>query len=533
MACKCAYECKKLNTEQIVKIRDKFRRLSYEKQGNYLMSRLSLVAIKRRRKTKKESPENSRRQCSVYYTVPGDTGVLHVCKRTFMRWFSLSNSRLQLLIEHVKRGEVSFISKSGKNPKSHEKARKYTEEIRNSVILHIMQFPREESHYSRNKNSKEYLSPDLNISRLYYAFLEQNTGIKISLQFYRRTFRKYFPDLAFHRPRTDTCMQCDKLKMKAKEKMTSDFKVIKESEMHLRKAEAARKLMLKNMRDAQEPDSDTLVASMDLEKVLFVPTLTHSQMYYSRQLSVYNLCIHVGDSGKSYMCVWHEGIAGRGANEVCSCFLKVTTSGLTTKKNIQLWCDNCAGQNKNQMLIFAMMYLVATKKYESVECRFLVSGHSFMPCDQDFAIIEKRKKVVKAMVPEDIKKMIEKARLHSPFTVVDIGDGDIFDLSSLSHKLLNTTKLKISTVTGLKVTFQSFLNGSILTKRCYGEMEKWMEVKIVKRGINFLRDIPKNLPVVPTGRKIDPKKAQDLLNMLEYMDEEHRDFFRKLCSRRS
>jgi len=80
------------------------------------------------------------------------------------------------------------------------------------------------------------------------------------------------------------------------------------------------------MKEAQEPNSDMLVLCMDLEKVLFVPTLTHSQMYYSRQLSVYNLCLHVGDRRKSYMCVWHEGVASRGANEICSSFLKVVTS---------------------------------------------------------------------------------------------------------------------------------------------------------------------------------------------------------------
>jgi len=56
-----------------------------------------------------------------------------------------------------------------------------------------------------------------------------------------------------------------------------------------------------NMKDAQEPNSDLLVLCMDLEKVLFVLTLTHSQMYYRRQLSVYNLCLHVGDTRKSYV----------------------------------------------------------------------------------------------------------------------------------------------------------------------------------------------------------------------------------------
>jgi len=167
--------------------------------------------------------------------------------------------------------------------------------------------------------------------------------------------------------------------MIGKDKTIVGLNAIKEKELHLRKAEKAKTMMYNNIKDAQEPNSDMLVLCMDLEKVLFVPTLTHSQMYYSRQLSVYNLCLHVGDTRKSYMCVWHEDIASNGANEIFSSFLKVFTSRITTRKKIQMWCDNCTGQNKNKMLVFAMFYLVATGWFECIECLFLVSGIALCP----------------------------------------------------------------------------------------------------------------------------------------------------------
>jgi len=300
--CKCSYECKKLTVNRIVKTRKQFASLRYKQQADYLLSRISLSNIQRRRKEKQEIPDSSRRQCSIKYTVPGEENLLQVCKQSFMHLFSLSNSRLQNLIEHTKKGKISFISNIGKNPNSHVHKIKYQEETRNSIILHVMQFPREESHYTRNKNNREFLSPDLNISRLHTAYKIQNPDSNVSIQFYRRTFLKYFPTLSFRRPRTDTCMTCDRLHMQGKDKTIAGFNAIKQKELHLRKAEKAKTMMYKNMKDAQEPNSDTLVLCMDLEKVLFVPTLTHSQMYYSRQLSVYNLCLHVGDTRKSYMC---------------------------------------------------------------------------------------------------------------------------------------------------------------------------------------------------------------------------------------
>lgn len=100
--------------------------------------------------------------------------------------------------------------------------------------------------------------------------------------------------------------------MKMKE--GTDFSVIEKPELHLQQAEKAKSTMHTRMKNAQKPDSQARVLSIDLEKVLFVPTLMHSQMHYSRQLSVYNLCLHIGDTQKSFMCVWHEGAARREAN---------------------------------------------------------------------------------------------------------------------------------------------------------------------------------------------------------------------------
>jgi len=106
-----------------------------------------------------------------------------------------------------------------------------------------------------------------------------------------------------------------------------------------------------------------------------------------------------------------------------------------------------------------MFYLVKSGWFKSIECRFLVSGHSFMPCDQDFAMIEKRKKRLAAMVPTEIKELIQSSKLNNPFEVVDIEDGDIIDFNVMANQFLNTTKMGISNVTGSKVTMQSLLKG--------------------------------------------------------------------------
>lgn len=96
--------------------------------------------------------------------------------------------------------------------------------------------------------------------------------------------RNFFLILNSNALKTDTCTTCDRLHIKVK--VDGDFRSVKRKETHLQHADKAKRLMHSSMRNAQLPDSEELVASMDLQKVLFIPTLTHTQIYYSRQFSV-------------------------------------------------------------------------------------------------------------------------------------------------------------------------------------------------------------------------------------------------------
>ena len=47
------------------------------------------------------------------------------------------------------------------------------------------------------------------------------------------------------------------------------------------------------------------------------------------------------------------------------------------KKNIQLPCDNCVGQNKNNAFIFYLIWQVMTGKQENITMSsFMVAGHT-------------------------------------------------------------------------------------------------------------------------------------------------------------
>lgn len=121
-----------------------------------------------------------------------------------------------------------------------------------------------------------------------------------------------------------------------------------------------------DINSSQMPDSITSVFSMDLEQVMFVHTLTHSDMFYMSQLSCYNLCINFGDNKQAFI---HVLLAGRGGNEIAFCLLRVLNTGVTQKRNIILWSDNCTAQNKNRMIVFVYMFLVSFGLFDTIEHR--------------------------------------------------------------------------------------------------------------------------------------------------------------------
>ena len=127
-----------------------------------------------------------------------------------------------------------------------------------------------------------------------------------------------------------------------------------------------------------------------------LPTLNHSQMFYSRQTTVYNLFVHVCNTNDALMCLWTEATSGRRGNEIASILLKLLKQNFVNVSppppSVVIWCDNCFGKNKNQIVLLLMVSLVAAGTCTTFEQKFVLIGHSLLSYDQDFAVIEKRKK---------------------------------------------------------------------------------------------------------------------------------------------
>lgn len=249
--------------------------------------------------------------------------------------------------------------------------------------------------------------------------------------YYRYIFRTNF-NLSLKRPHTDTCDKCDTLQNIINNgvdpERVATAKI--EKEVHLRKAEAAKTAKDEDASNFKD-DPTTVVVCFDLQKTLATPSLTCKKAYYSRQLWTYNFCVHNVSTGQAQMFLWHEGQGNRGCKEIASCLWKYIKTLPPTVKRLILYSDNCGGQNKSHYIVKFWHYVVQKTQIDTVDHRFLIVGHSFMECDQDFGIIEKAKNRnhQQVYVPSMWADIIVKS--SRKFMVTQMENDDIVSLDSL------------------------------------------------------------------------------------------------------
>ncbi|KAG5875771.1 hypothetical protein JTB14_022480 [Gonioctena quinquepunctata] len=149
-----------------------------------------------------------------------------------------------------------------------------------------------------------------------------------------------------------------------------------------------------------------------------------------------------------------------------------------------------------------------------------------MPCDRDFALIEKRKRVRKAFIPDDLVNVIQLARYNPPFEVIKMTDFGFWDIKGPADLLLNTKKLKISKAVIIRIEKDNPIN--VKTKTAFSEIQ-YTETNILKKGKTMSDLMKVELLGLPPANKISENKKKSLRSMLPYLSNPlHKDFYKEL-----
>lgn len=536
-SCTCKNRCRQLLQGKENDIFHSFWNLgNYDRQNIHLFS--IMKAVPKKRTYKKKCKKNvSSRKFNIHYFVKVNGIDVKICKEEFAAVHGLQRSRkrLQLLCKQIASG--SSTPSSDRRGTHHNRKNRISQRTYDSITEHIDAIPKYSSHYSRQKNpGKVYLDHDLNISALYkdhYVSWCEQKGIEpASEDMYRRVFSTKF-NIGFKLPKSDTCKTCDRFMIQLQdEKLSEEQKkaISLQKELHLRRASALQDNLKQETENARI-SKDICVISFDLQQALPVPNLTVGPAFYLRKAWVYNLGIHDCGTGKGYMYMWSEHTAKRGSDEISSILYKHFKENRCEAKKLICFSDNCSGQNKNWSMICLWQNLIKSGMFESVEHRYLVVGHTQLPSDRDFAIIEKYKRhyLKSVYVPQDWYRAVQNCKRTNPFKVVEITQEDILNFKDLQAQITKKSltddkeKLKFSKICWVK--FDHANPNLMLIKHYFNE--KFKTCNIGKRGQRnaicvTLQDLKRKYTApIP----LNPKKLANLTQLLPFIPPIYMEFY--------
>ena len=454
-----------------------------------------------------------------------------MCKAMFLSLLGISSGRVNNVLKNARLHTGVVRADQRGTHKSHRCIPNSSTQL---VEAHIRSFPVNESHYTRShSNNRRFLSSELSVSKMYRLYLEQMCDKKctpVKEWYYKHIFNTRF-NLSFHSPKKDTCKRCDvfKVQFDAENDKSKKLQLQAEHELHLRKAESARN-SLKQDHEVREGHE---AITFDLQKVMSFPHVTSNEVYYSRQLSAFNFGIHSLTSNKAAMYVWDETVASRGPEEIGSCIVaychKKADDGV---RFITAYSDSCGGQNRNHKLVLIWMHICMTTFIEKIDHKFLVSGHSFLPNDADFGVIERTTKKSALYVPDQWYNAIRSCKRSNPFEVVEMKQEAFVSVASLlKHAVIRKKSTDGSKLEWLKIQWIQIRQQEPM--KMYYKYTCQDDVPF--SCIDFARRdrpvAPGNhlLPLYNRPRNLSVEKAADIQKLMKFVPPVYHTFYSSRC----
>ena len=186
-------------------------------------------------------------------------------------------------------------------------------------------------------------------------------------------------------------------------------------------------------------------------------------------------------------------------------------------------------------------HLIAKNRFDRIDHKFLVRGHTYLPNDRDFSHIEKRKASARVHLPEDWEEVVREACPSKPFQVQKMTKEKFFDVAPLTGHF--TMRKKDGNGSPALISKANWLNfgegeddgilmshpGEYWMKSSFSFEEPWQKVCILKGRRKLPPPSQIAFPIkYPNGHPMIPKKVADPQTMVPYLPPSSRAFFESL-----
>lgn len=353
---------------------------------------------------------------------------------------------------------------------------------------------------------------------MFNAFTAQ-TNLKCSLSKYKKFFYRNF-NLGFGNPHSDTCFICKEFSVNIKKIKILEKKNELRTKYRLHKMRA--KAFFQYLNKHKE---NTIKICFDCQQNQPLPKLSVGEVFYSRQVWLYNLGIvrHQPEKQRRedvQFYVWLESQAGRGCNEISSGlshYLLQLEKKLVDEGrhdlNLELFSDSCIAQNKNSILMTVLAnFLEKSVVFKEIKHFFPIRGHSFMPADRVFGRVEKDyRRREEIIVPTEYYNILNK---HGNVNILG-QDWKIFDFKMNSQKILRK-KFPFKITEARVLTYQKTKNRVICKIRTtYSGSD--VQVNIFKNNVKNTNVITSS-PELPLINHVSALKKSDVKKLLGAID---------------
>lgn len=518
---KCKFKCTtKIISEEREAINKKFWSLNDDKKNHFYSKHVKRQVAARKRTLS----ENSRKTYSYEYFLYVSGVKIRVCQEFFFNTLNISKNRIYYFFKHVQDSKTN-IARSPLTGKHKKKI--IPEEMKERVRGHIASFPVIDSHYCRQNSTRKYLERNLSIQRMYdmYKSSEENP---VRFHLYKKIFNTEF-NISFFKPKKDLCDKCEGFKLN---KNPTEEQLFAQEE-HIKRKNVGSQERARD-RIAYSEVEKVGVLTFDLQNTFSLPKSNVSNFYYKTKLSCYNLTAHFSKTKVVYNAIWHEMICGRGGNHIACALIKILRNVVNDNPEVEkiiLWSDSCVPQNKNSVMSFALQHFLNSGESQNlkvIEQKFGEPGHgNVQEIDSAHSCIE---------------KYLRNVDIWSPFTLI-----------RLMLNIPNTWKLKFKVLQMMSTDYKNYqlisetlsynkipytrVKHVVYEKNCIFNVKFTeafeSEFEVIKlenakknRKKEQILKFPEEIPVMNLAAKISDLKQKHLKEMLPYIPENERDFYK-------
>jgi hypothetical protein len=326
-----------------------------------------------------------------------------ICQPVFLELSGFGIKKLKALQKHLKTdGLIDHIhGNTGKVPQNRSCAI-VNLEIAQLFKNFLLQYSNLHGLPSPESKLIIYLPTYLNYATVYEEFrnyfdLECESIKPIEYNTFYKLWKQLTPYIKFQTPGTDLCDTCEAFKRDIRFTNDDDEKenIELECRKHQTNAERERRHYNKIIEKSKNDPTITHIC-YDWAQSVAAPFSSQQpgSIYFKSPFIVFLFGVCKTDDGKNNQLNYTigedelpEGKSKKGANTTLNMvFDFLLKNHHVDKKDLYVTCDNCPGQNKNNLSLWFWSWLTMLGWYENIYINFMIPGHTKFICDAKFWI---------------------------------------------------------------------------------------------------------------------------------------------------